>query len=148
MQRPGAWARLQDDAGEQLLVKTGGLDTGPGAMRCAAALRRRAVAHSWLSASQVRERFPGSSPAPASAMLFQPDSGVCLAAPAVAALQRLARRDGVPIRPHTPVLGIDHRGDRVVLRTRRARSRSAWRSSPPGPGASGCWPGRSAASRG
>jgi sarcosine oxidase len=113
----GAWARLQDDAGEQLLVKTGGLDTGPGAMRCAAALRRRAVAHSWLSAGQVRERFPGIEPRPGERMLFQPDSGVCLAAPAVAALQRLARRDGVPIRPHTPVLGIDHRGDRVVLRT-------------------------------
>src|SRR4029077_4149363 len=26
-------------------------------------------------------------------------------------------RDGVPIRPHSPVLGIDHRADRVVLRT-------------------------------
>jgi len=113
----GAWARLQADAGEQLLVKTGGLDAGPGAMRCAAALRRCAVAHSWLSAGEVRERFPGIGPRPGERMLFQPDSGVCLAAPAVAALQRLARRDGVPIRPHTPVLGIDHRGDRVVLRT-------------------------------
>ena len=54
-----------------------------------AALRRRAVAHSWLSASQVRERFPGIEPRPGERMLFQPDSGVCLAAPAVAALQRL-----------------------------------------------------------
>ena len=113
----GGWARLQEDAGERLLVRTGGLDTGPGAMRCAAALRRRAVAHSWLSASQVRERFPGIEPRPGERMLFQPDSGVCLAGPAVAALQRLARRDGVPIRPHSPVLGIDHRADRVVLRT-------------------------------
>ena len=113
----GGWARLQEDAGERLLVKTGGLDTGPGAMRCAAALRRRAVAHSWLSASQVRERFPGIEPRPGERMLFQPDSGVCLAGPAVAALQRLARRDGVPIRPHSPVTRIDHRGDRVVLRT-------------------------------
>src|SRR5262249_43553088 len=76
-----------------------------------------AVAHSWLSASQVRERFPGIEPRPGERMLFQPDSGVCLAAPAVAALQRLARRDGVPIRPRTPVTGIDLRGDRVVLRT-------------------------------
>src|SRR5262249_17346197 len=113
----GAWARLQDNAGEQLLVKTGGLDTGPGAMRCAAALRRRAVAHSWLSGGQVRERFPGIEPRPGERMLFQPDSGVCLAAPAVAALQRLARRDGLPIPPPTPVTGIDLRGDRVVPRT-------------------------------
>ena len=144
----GAWARLQEDAGEQLLVKTGGLDTGPGAMRCAAALRRRAVAHSWLSASQVRERFPGIEARPGERMLFQPDSGVCLAAPAVAAMQRLARRDGVALRPHTPVLGIDHRGDRVVLRTPAGEISPAWRSSPRDPGAGNCWPGRSAASRG
>jgi monomeric sarcosine oxidase len=113
----GAWARLQDDAGEQLLVRTGGLDTGPGANQCAAALTDCAVDHSWLTADEVRERFPGIAPRPGERMLFQPDAGVCIAGRAVAALQRLALRDGVPIRPRTPVLGIDPRADRVVLRT-------------------------------
>jgi sarcosine oxidase len=50
-------------------------------------------------------------------VLFQPDSGVCLAGRTVAALQRLAERDGVPLRAHTPVLGIEARGDRALLRT-------------------------------
>jgi sarcosine oxidase len=112
-----AWARLQDEAGEQLLVRTGGLDAGPGARRCAAALRDCAVGHSWLSAEEVRERFPGIAAQPGERMLFQPDSGVCLAGRTVAALQRLARRDGVPLLAHTPVAGIDPQGDRVVLRT-------------------------------
>ena len=112
-----AWARLQDDAGEQLLVRTGGLDTGPGASQCAAALTERAVDHSWLTDGEVRERFPGIAPRPGERMLFQPDAGVCLAGRAVAALQRLALRDGVPIRARTPVLGIEPGADRVVLRT-------------------------------
>jgi sarcosine oxidase len=112
-----AWDRLQDDAGEELLVRTGGLDTGPGASECAAALTGRAVAHSWLAAGEVRERFPGIAPRPGERMLFQPDAGVCLAGRTVAALQRLALRDGVPIRARTPVLGIEPGAGRVVLRT-------------------------------
>jgi sarcosine oxidase len=113
----GAWARLQDDAGEQLLIRTGGLDTGPGADQCACALADCGVDHSWLSAEEVRGRFPGIAARPGERMLFQPDSGVCLAARTVAALQRLARRDGVPFRTHTPVLSIEPRGDRALLRT-------------------------------
>jgi len=112
-----AWARLQEDAGEQLLVRTGGLDAGPGAGPCAAALADCGVEHSWLAAGDLRDRFPGIAPQPGERMLFQPDGGVCQAGRAVAALQRLAQRDGVPVRARTPVLGIEPRGDRVVLRT-------------------------------
>ncbi|HYB87183.1 MAG TPA: FAD-dependent oxidoreductase [Streptosporangiaceae bacterium] len=113
----GAWAHLQDDAGEQLLVRTGGLDAGPGAERCAAALAECAVPHRWLAAGELRDRFAQIAVRPGERMLFQPDAGVCLAARTVAALQRLALRDGVPVRARTPVLGIEPRGDRAVLRT-------------------------------
>ena len=112
-----AWARLQEDAGEQLLVRTGGLDAGPGADQCAAALADCNVEHAWLAASDVRDRFPGIAVLPGERMLFQPDGGVCLAGRTVAALQRLAERDGVAIRARSPVTGIEPRGDRVVLRT-------------------------------
>jgi sarcosine oxidase len=112
-----AWVRLQADAGEQLLVRTGGLDAGPGADQCAAALADCGVEHSWLAAGDLPDRFPGIAARPGERMLFQPDGGVCLAGRAVAALQRLAQRDGVPIRARTPVLGIEPWEDRVVLRT-------------------------------
>jgi len=112
-----AWARLQDDAGEQLLIKTGGLDAGPGASLCGRALAGCGVDHTWLPAGEVRERFPGIATRPGERVLFQPDSGVCLAGRTVAALQRLAERDGVPLRAHTPVLSIEARGDRALLRT-------------------------------
>ena len=110
------WAALQADAGEQLLVPTGGLDAGPGAAACAAALEACGVEHAWLDAGQVGRRFGGLAVAPGERMLFQPDAGVCLAGRTVAALQRLAGRDGVPVRAATAVRGIEPRGDHVILR--------------------------------
>jgi sarcosine oxidase len=112
-----AWARLTADAGEELLVRTGGLDAGPGAEDCARALAECRVDHSWLTAAQVRDQFPGIGARPGERMLFQPDSGVCLAGRAVAALQRLARRDGAVIRDQAPVLAVAAAGDQVLLRT-------------------------------
>ncbi len=112
-----AWTRLQDEAGQELLVTTGGLDAGPAAGSCAAALGECGVAHSWLPAGEVSARFPGIAARAGERMLYQADSGVLLADQAVAALQRLAARDGADIRPRTPVLGVEPRGDRVLLRT-------------------------------
>ena len=112
-----AWARLTADAGEELLVRTGGLDAGPGAEACAAALAECGVEHAWLTAGQVQDAYPGIAVRPGERMLFQPDSGVCLAGRTVTALQRLARRDGACVRATAPVLGIEPRDDEVVLST-------------------------------
>ncbi len=112
-----AWARLARQAGEDLVITTGGLDAGPAAEQCAVALHECGAEYTWLSASEARGRFPGIAVRPGERMLFQPDSGVCLADRAVAALQRLAQQAGVPVRPQSPVLGIEPQGDRVVLRT-------------------------------
>jgi sarcosine oxidase len=112
-----AWARLTADAGEELLVRTGGLDTGPGAEDCARALAECGVAHTWLTEGEVGARFGGIGTRPGERMLFQPDSGVSLAGRTVAALQRLARRYGAEIRAGTPVLGLEAGHDRVLLRT-------------------------------
>ena len=112
-----AWDRLAADAGEELMVRTGGLDAGPGAQDCAAALAECGVEHTWLTAGQVRNAYPGIAVRPGERMLFQPDSGVCLAGRTVAALQRLARRDGASVRAAAPVLGVEPRGDEVLLRT-------------------------------
>jgi monomeric sarcosine oxidase len=111
-----AWDRLAADAGEELMVRTGGLDAGPGAQDCAAALAECGVRHAWLTAGQVRDAYPGIAVRPGERMLFQPDSGVCLAGRTVAALQRLARRDGAAIRARAPVLGIEPQGGQVTLR--------------------------------
>jgi sarcosine oxidase len=112
-----AWLRLQDEAGQELLVTTGGLDAGPDASSCAAALGECGVRHSWLSDGELRERFPQVAAEPGERMLFQPDAGALLAGRAVAAMQELARRDGVAIREQNPVLGVLPHADRVLVRT-------------------------------
>lgn len=112
-----AWARLQADAGEELLVTTGGLDAGPDATACAAALAACGVGHTWLPGNQVGERFPGIAVQPGERLLLQPDAGVCLAGRTVAALQRLARRDGVQLREHAGMAVIEPQDRGVVLRT-------------------------------
>jgi sarcosine oxidase len=132
-----AWARLAADAGEELLVRTGGLDAGPGAVDCARALAECGVAHSWLTEDQVRDRFPGIGPRPGERMLFQPGSGVCLAGRTVAALQRLARRDGAVVREQAPVLGIEPGGDQVLLRTAAGEVTARVAVVTPGPWAHG-----------
>ena len=112
-----AWVRLTADAGEELLVRTGGLDAGAGAEDCAKALAACGVEHAWLTADQVKDRFGGIEARPGERMLFQPGTGVSLAGRTVAALQRLARRDGAAIWSGTPVLGIEAGHDQVLLHT-------------------------------
>ncbi len=113
----GAWIDLQNDAGEELLVTTGGLDAGPGATQCASALAACGVSHTWLVAEEIRERFPGIATAPGERMLLHPGAGVCLAGRAVAAQQRLARRDGVKIRAGSHVLAVEQTAGRAMLHT-------------------------------
>ncbi|MDR0345288.1 MAG: FAD-dependent oxidoreductase, partial [Nocardiopsaceae bacterium] len=66
-----AWARLQADAGEELLITTGGLDAGPGAEACAAALAECGVECHWLGPADLRARFPGIAAGPGERMLTQ-----------------------------------------------------------------------------
>jgi sarcosine oxidase len=112
-----AWAGLAGEAGEELLVPTGGLDAGQDAALCGTALARCGVRHSWLTGGEVTDRFPGIAARPGERMLFQPDSGVLLAGRTVAAQLRLAARDGVDLRAQTPVRSIEPRDGRVLLHT-------------------------------
>ena len=57
-----AWDRLAADAGEELMIRTGGLDAGPGAEGCATALAECGVEHAWLTAAQASAPGPASRP--------------------------------------------------------------------------------------
>jgi len=111
------WTRLAAESGETLLVPTGGLDAGPGAAQCARALAACGVDFSWLDAGDVANRFPGVAARPGERMLFQAGAGVLLAGRAVAAMRRLAQRDGVSVRDHTPVLGLEPQPAGVLVHT-------------------------------
>jgi len=106
------WRDLERDAGEQLLVTTGGLDVGPLARECAEALTQCGAPHEWID---VADRFPGiAADGPA---LFQPDAGVSLAGRTVVAQVRLAREAGVDVREETEVIALRPREDGVAVDT-------------------------------
>jgi sarcosine oxidase len=102
----GCWRRLEDEAGEQLLVTTGGVDAGPVTHDCAAALGEAGVGFEWLRADAAAERFPSIDFAGLDRVLLQPEGGVLLADRTVAAQVRLASACGVEVREKARVADI------------------------------------------
>jgi sarcosine oxidase len=111
------WRRLEDAAGETLLVGAGGLDCGPVAQLCAAALDEVGASYEWLSPRDAETRFAGVSFDGLDPILFQPDAAVCRADRTVAAQARLSRAAGVDIREDTEALEITPDDDGVHVRT-------------------------------
>src|SRR5712692_9694250 len=111
------WRTLQEDAGEELLIPAGGLDVGPTADDCGAALAACGVGHRWLTSAQAAERFPAISFDGFERVLFQPDAGVCLADRTVAVQVRLAALAGVEVREETEAVRIERSGERSVVLT-------------------------------
>jgi sarcosine oxidase len=112
-----SWRALEEDAGESLLVTTGGLDVGSTASDCRESLEDSGVPFEWLSSSEAGERFPGISFEGIQEILYQPDAGVCLADRTVAAQVRLARERGVDVRDETEVESMRPHDEGVRLRT-------------------------------
>ena len=111
------WRGLEAAAGEELLVTTGGIDAGPVANLCAAALDARGVPHELLSPGDAAERFPSISFEGLDPILFQADAGVTRADRTVAAQIRLAESSGVEVRDRTEVVALTPDDDGVEVRT-------------------------------
>ncbi len=94
-----AWSEVETDAGEQLVLRTGGLDFGPhesaiplqGYMDSMKACN---VAFEHLDAGEIMRRWPQFRVDDAIHGVFQAQSGIAMAARANAAHQRMAREHG------------------------------------------------------
>ncbi len=106
-----AWAEVERDAGEQLVLKTGGLDLGPlesaisldsysGSMDAAG------VPYERLDAGEIMRRWPQWRLDDDIHGLFQAEGGIAMAARGNAAHQRMARAHGATLLDRTPVDGI------------------------------------------
>ena len=80
-----SWRELEAEAGEQLIVQTGGLDFGALATENARALAACGVSHELLTGAQVVDRWPLAAERD-EPVLFHPDGGTTLADRAYAAL--------------------------------------------------------------
>jgi sarcosine oxidase len=106
-----AWAEVEREAGEQLVLKTGGLDLGPreGAIPLAGysdSMDAAGVPYERLDAGEIMRRWPAWRLDDSVHGLFQSEGGIAMAAKGNAAHQRLARAHGATLLDRTPVDGI------------------------------------------
>src|SRR5215218_2104526 len=102
-----AWAQLEAEAAERLLLRTGGLDLfpagaaiPPGPYR--ASLEACGVPHQWLDAAEVMRRWPAFRLDADVGGLWQADAGVVPAARGTQLLQRLATGYGATLLDQAP----------------------------------------------
>jgi sarcosine oxidase len=106
-----AWGALEAEAGERLVVQTGGLDLEPAGSALPLddyihSLRACGVPFELLDAGEVMRRWPRFRLAGDTRGLFQADAGIVAAARCNAAHQRLARAHGATLRDRAPVTAI------------------------------------------
>jgi sarcosine oxidase len=115
-----SWARLGADAGEQVVLKTGGLDVAP---REAAidlhtytgSLTACSVPFEALDAAEIMRRWPQWHLTDAHHGIYQSESGIAMAARANAAHQRIAREHGATLIERTPVRSVRAVGGEVEV---------------------------------
>jgi sarcosine oxidase len=105
------WAELEKDSGEQVILKTGGLDFGPrtGTISLhayAASMKAAGVPYEELDAVEITRRWPQFRVTDEIHGLYQREGGIAMAARANAAHQRMAREHGATLRDRSPVTGI------------------------------------------
>jgi monomeric sarcosine oxidase len=110
------WRRLADEAGEEPVLRTGGLDYGPAREpeKMYEILRAYGVTAELLPAAAAAERWPGVVFG-ADPVLFHPEAGVIDAERAMAALRRLAVAAGARIFYGTPVVRVSASGTGVLV---------------------------------
>lgn len=118
------WRRLEDAAGEQLLVPTGGLDFGDAERLAlmAEALTAAGVPAERLEPDVTAARWPGMTFD--GQVLYHPGAGVLEPERTMAAMTRLAAGGGAHLVYETPVTAVERDGDGVRLHA----ANESWRA--------------------
>ena len=106
-----AWAEVERDSGEQLVLKTGGLDFGPRQSAIplsnySGSMDAAGVPYEHLDAAEIRRRWPQLTVTDDIHGLFQAESGIAMAARGNATHIRMAREHGAAVRDQAPVEAI------------------------------------------
>lgn len=115
------WFELQEEAGEPLYVKTGGLDFGfpetDTFQALKASMDTAALPYEQLSQAKIRDRYPQFALQDGMAGLFQPESGLLRASRCVLAHVRLAQQRGATVLDNQPVVTITPSDSGVEVQT-------------------------------
>lgn len=115
------WFALEDETGEKLYVKTGGLDisfpqqpTFQKRLKCAS---EAGLEYEYLTDSEVCKRFPQFHPDEGMHALYHPDTGYLRASRCVLAFTRRAQTLGTTLIDQTPVTSISKSENGVTVFT-------------------------------
>ena len=111
------WRALEAEAGEPLMITTGGLDIGVDGRSSAEALAAAGEAYEYLSPEAVTERWPAVRFPAGTEIFVQEDGGVCMAERTVRAQARLAAGGGATILEETAVERLTATGTGVEVIT-------------------------------
>lgn len=117
-----AWSTLQRESGDQVWLKTGGLDFARRDSKIPLdtyrnAMRACNVAYEDVDAREIMRRWPQFTLDDDIQGLYQEQSGIAMAARANAAHQKMARANGATLIDRTPVTNILTRGNEVAVET-------------------------------
>lgn len=115
-----SWAMVEADAKEPCILKTGGLDIAPGDTRIPLdpymeSMKAEGVEFEHLGAREIMRRWPQFQLSEDCHGLYQPESGIAMAARANRIHQRLAREQGATLRDRCPVSSIRSVGGEVEV---------------------------------
>lgn len=123
------WRAVEDESGEQLVIRTGGIDFGrtddPTLQATIENARRFALPHELLNAQEAMQRFPQFRFSEDMQVLYQPDSGIVTPSRSVRTHAMLARRHGADTHENEPVERIEIETDSVRITTAQARYSAA-----------------------
>jgi len=108
-----AWHEVEGEAGEQLVLRTGGLDLGPRVSvipltTYSESMDAAGVRYEHLDAGEIMRRWPHWRLSEDIHGLFQDQGGIAMAARGNAAHVRMARQHGATLLDRTPVDSIRH----------------------------------------
>ncbi len=117
-----AWSDLEADSGEQVVLRTGGLDLAPadatiGLSDYRASMLSAGVPFEELSAEEVMARWPQWRLGEDVTALYQEASGIAMAARANAAHRRMAREHGAELVASNGVTSVTETTDGVIVET-------------------------------
>ena len=124
-----AWAEVEDEAGERLMIRTGGLDLYPEAAHgwmddYRKSLDEVGVGNEWMDAAEAKRRWPQWRLTDDVQVMFQEASGLVAAALANATHRRLAQGLGATLVDQARVTGVREAGGLYELETERGTYRA------------------------
>jgi monomeric sarcosine oxidase len=115
------WHTLEQESGQKLLTRSGGLDFGPSDYGSLIDTRDNlaagGIAYDWLTPAEVSKRFPQFHLDDNMMAIYQPDAATMNASLCVRALAEIAQKNGLVLKSQCPVTKIEPLADSVNVHT-------------------------------